>query len=203
MTTKSTVPTVANGDSWSAAQHNTYVRDNIDALWPYTTAGDLGYATASNQLGRLALGAAYKVLRSNAGGTAPEYGQAPFVVASLYNSTGYSYSSGTVRDMPNSSGTITPLVTSTVVILAQAGAYNGVGNCWFQYLARCNGVDAAAGYSELHYSDEVKVAVPHLAVFSGVTAGSKTIVLREREGYGGAVAYTVTDKRWIAVAIPE
>jgi hypothetical protein len=47
------VPTVATGDSWSASQHNTYIRDNFTALWPYTTAGDLAFASASNALSRL------------------------------------------------------------------------------------------------------------------------------------------------------
>lgn len=197
----SAVPTVSGGDSWSASQHNTYLKDNLAALFPYTTAGDMAYATSSSALSRLAIGAAYKVLRTNAGGTAPEWSQSPFVVASLYDATGYSYAS-TVRDMPNSSGTITPLVTSTVIVAAQAEAYCGVGNCWFQYRVRCNGVDSS-NYSDLHYSNEVKVSVPHFAIFTGVTAGAKTILLRELQGYGGAVSYTVTSKRWIAIAIPE
>lgn len=49
-----TVPTVASGDSWTSSQHNTYIKDNMTALWPYTTAGDLAYATSSSTLGRLA-----------------------------------------------------------------------------------------------------------------------------------------------------
>lgn len=58
-----TVPTVSNGDSWSAAQHNTYLRDNMAALWPYTTAGDTAYASAANALARLAIGSQYQVKR--------------------------------------------------------------------------------------------------------------------------------------------
>lgn len=69
--TYSAVPTVANGDSWSAAQHNTYLRDNEAALWPYTTAGDMAYATASNALGRLGIGGAGAILRST--GSAPSW----------------------------------------------------------------------------------------------------------------------------------
>lgn len=60
-----TVPTVATGDTWSASQHNTYVRDNIAALWPYATAGDIAYATSSSVLGRIAIGAeGYKLSAS-------------------------------------------------------------------------------------------------------------------------------------------
>ena len=52
----SSVPTVVTGGSWSAAQHNTYIRDNFTALWPYTTAGDIAYAATTTTLTRLAIG---------------------------------------------------------------------------------------------------------------------------------------------------
>lgn len=65
------VPTVANGDSWSAAQHNTYIKDNLAALWPYTTTGDMSYASSPNTLGRVAIGAAGALLRSS--GSAPQW----------------------------------------------------------------------------------------------------------------------------------
>lgn len=71
------VPTVANGDSWSAAQHNTYLKDNMAALWPYTSAGDMPYATASNTLGRVALGAVGAVMYST--GSAPAWLAKPSV----------------------------------------------------------------------------------------------------------------------------
>jgi hypothetical protein len=51
----SVVPTVANGDSWSAAQHNTYLRDNLAAIFVGTTAGDLDYYTGPTAKSRLAL----------------------------------------------------------------------------------------------------------------------------------------------------
>ena len=65
------VPTVNNGDSWSAAQHNTYIRDNFAAVWPFTTAGDISYATSATALSRLALGATGSLLR--AGASAPNW----------------------------------------------------------------------------------------------------------------------------------
>lgn len=81
--TYATVPTVANGDSWSAAQHNTYLRDNLAAVWPYTTAGDLAYASAANQLARLGIGTSYKFLQSIGG--VPVWGGLQF--CSVYHST--------------------------------------------------------------------------------------------------------------------
>lgn len=69
------VPTVANGDSWSAAQHNTYIKNNFAAVWPYTTIGDIAYATASNTLGRLGIGGLGAILRST--GSAPAWVASP------------------------------------------------------------------------------------------------------------------------------
>jgi hypothetical protein len=52
------VPTVATNDYWSAAQHNTYVRDNFAAGVPdiFTTKGDLAVATGADVAARLAVG---------------------------------------------------------------------------------------------------------------------------------------------------
>jgi hypothetical protein len=79
-------PTVVAGQTWTAAQQNTYVRDNLTALWPYTSAGDVAYATSSNTLARLPIGSAYSVLRVNSGGTAPEWGVPRLQVCSLTRS---------------------------------------------------------------------------------------------------------------------
>lgn len=49
------VPTVAPGDAWSAAQHNTYIRDNFAAMWKGVSAGDLDYYTGAIDKMRLAL----------------------------------------------------------------------------------------------------------------------------------------------------
>jgi hypothetical protein len=71
----SPVPTVTTGDTWSAANHNTYIRDNFAAGVPdiFTAAGDLPYATAANAAAALAIGAAGQVLKVNASGTLPEW----------------------------------------------------------------------------------------------------------------------------------
>lgn len=51
----STVPTVAPGDAWSASQHNTYLRDNLSAIWKGTTAGDMDYYSGPSDKTRLPL----------------------------------------------------------------------------------------------------------------------------------------------------
>ena len=52
------VPTVATGDLWTAANHNTYIRDNFAAGVPdiFTTKGDLAVGTAANAASRLGVG---------------------------------------------------------------------------------------------------------------------------------------------------
>ena len=67
----STVPTVVSGDTWSAAQHNTYIRDNFTALWPYTAAGDIAYAASTTALTVLPIGAEGEILSSVSG--APDW----------------------------------------------------------------------------------------------------------------------------------
>lgn len=72
-----THPTVVTGQTWSAANQNTYVKGNLDALWPFTTAGDLGYASSASTLARLALGTNGYVLK--AGASAPAWGLDPAI----------------------------------------------------------------------------------------------------------------------------
>lgn len=45
--------TAVVGATYTAAQYNTYVRDNLTAVWVYTTAGDIVYATSATALARL------------------------------------------------------------------------------------------------------------------------------------------------------
>jgi hypothetical protein len=68
------VPTVSTGDTWSAANHNTYIRDNFAAGVPdiFTAAGDLVYATAANAAAPLVIGQAGLPLVSN--GSLPVWG---------------------------------------------------------------------------------------------------------------------------------
>jgi len=63
------VPTVSSGDSWTASQHNTYIKDNFAAVWVGTTNGDMDYYTGASGKTRLGIGAAGAILRSD--GTVP------------------------------------------------------------------------------------------------------------------------------------
>lgn len=65
--------TAVTGATYTAAQYNTYTRDNFTAVWVYTTAGDLAYATGATSLARLAIGASGYILTST--GSAPSWTQ--------------------------------------------------------------------------------------------------------------------------------
>ena len=65
--------TAVTGATYTAAQYNTHVRDNFTAIWVYTTAGDIAYATSSTTLARLGIGANGYYLESN--GSAPTWQQ--------------------------------------------------------------------------------------------------------------------------------
>jgi hypothetical protein len=62
MTSRITPRTWALGDYITAALMNAQLRDNLNALWPYTTKGDLAVALSSTGLDRLPVGANGQIL---------------------------------------------------------------------------------------------------------------------------------------------
>jgi hypothetical protein len=65
------VPTVATGDLWSAANHNSYIRDNFAAGVPdiITAKGDLPVGLSVNAAGVLAIGANGQIPVANSAAT--------------------------------------------------------------------------------------------------------------------------------------
>jgi len=57
--------------TYTAAQYNTYTRDNFTAIWVGTTAGDLDYYTGATAKARLAIGVSGSYLASN--GSVPSW----------------------------------------------------------------------------------------------------------------------------------
>lgn len=200
---RSAVPTVSNGDSWSAAQQNTYLRDNEAAHWPYTTAGDMAYATGAADLARLAKPSVEAVMKNDNGGV-PSWltiTQMFPVVATHNNATGHSYTTAvTWRDMPNSSASITPARTSTIVVFGIVVNYgsNTYGERQFKF--NIDGSDIDTHVSHESYQLNEWVSTPIIGFKTGVSSGSRTIKLREYVDAGG---FTVERLFWIAVAIPE
>ncbi len=92
------VPSVSTGDTWSASQHNTYVRDNFAAGVPdiFTTKGDLAVATAADTAARLAVGSNGAVLVADSAAAS----------GVRWSSTGKTASAGVVAGL-NLSATLT------------------------------------------------------------------------------------------------
>ena len=65
----SAVPTVATGDTWTAANHNAYIKDNFAAGVPdiFTAKGDLAVATAADAAVALGVGPNYQTLIADSG----------------------------------------------------------------------------------------------------------------------------------------
>lgn len=59
--------TAVTGATYTAAQYNTHTRDNLTAIWVYTTSGDMSYATSSTTLARLGIGSTGAIMRVSAG----------------------------------------------------------------------------------------------------------------------------------------
>lgn len=89
-------PTVISGDSWTASQHNTYGRDNDLAYWPYTTAGDLAYASSSTTLTRLGVSTNYRILRLISG--VPAWSDVMYF-ASVYRTTNQTFTTGSAANI--------------------------------------------------------------------------------------------------------
>lgn len=178
-----------------------YGNGTIPAVLPFgTSQAGLLYGNGTIPA-VLAKGSAHQSVKMNAGATAPVWGQPPFVTQSLYSEVGHTYNSTTVRDMPNSSGTITLLVPSTVVVWARVQSANQATNCWTRYKISIDGTEGnPAGF---YYGDGISVDFPNYGRKTGVAAGARVIKLREFEGYGAGLTYTVVHLEWIAIAIPE
>jgi hypothetical protein len=62
------------GELVTVSMMNQQIRDNGNAIWVGTTAGDMDYYTGATGKARIPIGTAGQVLTVNAGATAPEWG---------------------------------------------------------------------------------------------------------------------------------
>jgi hypothetical protein len=122
----SAVPTVSTGDLWSAANHNTYIRDNFAAGVPdiFTAAGDIAYATAANAAVALPIGTTNQSLLSSSDGL-PFWGDPPIIA---YRQGG----SATAWDLAGTTNyTLTAEKTiiqgGSIIVHTNAGASQGSG----------------------------------------------------------------------------
>ena len=123
------VPTVATSDAWSAAENNTYLRDNMAALWPYTAAGDIAVADASNHLAVISAPASLSVFTMTSAGVA-SWKDRKNIGGALHTSALVTFApnqdfSGAWADITGATVTLTLGVTCTIFVFASVVGYNG------------------------------------------------------------------------------
>jgi hypothetical protein len=215
-------PSFVPNQTLTASQMNA-VGDAIRALKWWTAAGSIPYAFDADQLEELltpvrasilqhnatvpswlTLAASgidkYKVVRVNASGNAFELGAGGITVAAHNNATGHSYSTNAWRDMPNSSKVVTVNQTSTIVVFGVIVNY-GTGTYGFRnFKINIDGTDVDTHISAETYGIGENQSTPVIGLKTGVSAGSKTIKLRE---ISNAAGHTVDNLFYIVLIIPE
>lgn len=182
MTTYTAVPTVSNGDSWSAAQQNTYLRDNMAALFPYSAAGDLAYASASNALSRLAKPSVNSVLKNTSAGT-PSWLALSQLKGALHTIGGVDFApsgqafSGTWADITGASVNLTLEVACTIVVIASVVGYQNSSGYVFWVRSNINGAGdtGVLPYNGYQLRNE---ALPYIWYAGGVPAGTRTVKMQ-------------------------
>lgn len=136
--------TAVTGATYTAAQYNTYVRDNLTAIWVGTTAGDLDYYSAANAKARLAIGEANTVLTSD--GSVPQWttpanmGFLPGLLHAIgYDSFGDigQTSTSTTIDTNVTGATLDLVISRTCTIIMMAHALMASAGAGHQ--AKCRG----------------------------------------------------------------
>ena len=191
------VPTVVTGDLWTAANHNTYVKDNLAALWPYSAAGDLAVASSASTLARLAKGNDYDILSVIAGALAYKplsdliQFQASDAISTDTNNTSWT-------DVPNSTINLTLNTTSQLFIWLVGNVAGGGGAGMTLRLAA--GTNYSSEALEFYNGDTPRQTVQfhHVASYP---AGDVTIKAQYKAGNSTRI-YLYNAHVW-ALAVPK
>lgn len=219
------VPSAITGQTLSAAQWNTQVRDNINGIWVLTTGGDMLYATGAAAAARLALvtgGVMYggasapawlatpsvaSVLRKLSGTGAPDWLALTAIPGILHTKgTAFSNSSGTTTS--TSYGSIglglyvdlTLSVTCTVLALAFGAARKNSGSYEGYFKLE---IDSTIDPNEnMRFRNTVNG--PYFTAYyrTGITAGTRRAELKYRTE-NAADGTIFASGAVIALAFPE
>jgi hypothetical protein len=110
-------PTVTVGQVWHDTDQNTYVKGNLDALFPYANALEVSYSTSTASLNKARALAALNFLQSNLTNTSIDF--SGLFYARQGNSTVNWFSTSTSTTLAN--------YTSLNSVKFQCGTYNWTG----------------------------------------------------------------------------
>ena len=197
----SVLPTVATGDLWTAANHNTYIKDNLAALWPYSAAGDIAVASSASALARLAKGNNYDILSVISGALSYKplsdliQFQTSDTIAADTNSSSW-------IDVPNSTINLTLNATSQLFIclVGTASVASTGGELKVRLAAGSNySAEALRGTNNPSTDWGQFVQFHHVASYP---AGAVTIKAEYKRGVNNIQVYLYNAHVW-ALAVPK
>ena len=195
------VPSAVTGQTYSAANYNTQVRDNINGIWVATAAGDLIYASGASSAARLAKpasigllqngspgvpswltgGSALQVLRKNAANTGFEFAEpanlhTKGMVSSIVEGT---TSSTFPVDVPYMTLDLVLTSTCTVVVFGVGSAAVSSSTIYAGYIsAVIDGVSMIADNSLPHTFMGQYAPISVMWYRTGILAGTRNVKLQ-------------------------
>lgn len=187
-----TVPTVATGDLWSAAQHNTYIKDNFSALFVGSAAGDVDYYNSASTKTRLAKPTVDSLLKNTSAGT-PSW-KAITDLISVPKRQGGSATDWSVYGTTNYTPTSALVQVGSVLVVTSAGSpATGYADVTFP---------VAFSYKPiilLSNTDLQSSGIYYQLGFANVTASSVRIFF----GYGATGSFYGSQTiNWLAIGAP-
>lgn len=192
-----TVPTYTTNQLITASHGNTYWRDNINQLWPFTTAGDLAYASAAATLARIGIGAAGKRLGSD--GSVPSWlNGAPLLDYGTDDDATFTSTATASWQDTGAEVTLTLPVTGIVIAIATGNVRSIGGNGYHAYLSAY--IDGENGNTASQYNPNAYYMSAHSIHIKSCAAGSITCKC-QAYAYGSNTA-GVKNSRIAAFAFP-
>jgi tryptophan synthase alpha subunit len=184
--------TAVVGASILASQWNTYGRDNITALWPYTAAGDIAYAASATTLSKLVAPAADSLLKMTASTKIPSWiattlvggihakGLVDFSPSQTFTTAWGLPSTG---DITGATVTLTLSATCTVFVFATVTGFNGTAGNTFTIRAVVDGVADANAGEAFNGGDPANrdEDLQYVYYTTGVVAGSRIVKLQSQK----------------------
>lgn len=165
------------GAVFTAAQYNTNVRDNFTAIWVYTTAGDISYATGATTLARLAKPSVLSFLTNSSSGV-PAWASAGLIHKFGYatSTTVVSTTSVTGVDITGLTFNLTTTQTCTIVLWMFASVYltGGTATQASMILGSIGGTNQTWDNSTPRTYSGSHAPIAHIFRRTGVTAGTIT-----------------------------
>jgi hypothetical protein len=204
----SSVPLLATGDWIDAAWGNTYWKDNLAALWPYTAAGDISYAAGATSLAKLAKPSVDSVLKNTSSGVPSwlaltQLKGALHAIGTVDFAPGGQSFASTWADITGATLTLTLAVTCTVVVMAQITGYNPTTGNAFIVRGMVDGTGDAAPNQVFNGGSSTAArneALGYIYRATGITAGSRIVKMQCQAN--GSTNY-VERGRLIALAFAE